>query len=162
MKKILYLSLFLLCLNISFGQIMSLKDLLKINQITFDEFHTYARQKKYKFYQVEDDENISGFSYAYGQSKSNKYATRVLTKYQYKKNKKHAVLYQTLTSGDYFNFNNQLAGLKFQFIHSRLSKAGTNFLIYRKGNIEVSLTTDQGYDSNGSKIPYYQVLVSGY
>jgi hypothetical protein len=162
MKKLISFLIFAFCLNTSFGQILLIQDLLKIKEMSFDDFHEYVTSKKYKFYQIEDDETAKGFSYAFGQNRSNKYATRVISKKEYKKSKKQSVTYQMLTSGDYFNISNQLTSSKYQFVRNTMNKTGTKFSIYRKDRTEILLSSEMGFNPDGAKVMLYQVLVSGY
>ena len=162
MKKVVGFLLLIFGLNTASAQILSLNDLIKINSMSFNEYHAYAVSKRYKLSEMEDDEKVKSFSYAYGQNKLNLYATRVVTKYEYKNSKKHSVILQTLTSGDYYNITNQVANQEFQLISSKAGVAGMKSMLYRKGKNEISLIPEQGYNPGGNKIIFYQIQVSTY
>lgn len=160
MKKLGILILFSICCHAGSAQRFSLNELLKLNNNSFDDFNDLSVSKGYKLYEVDGNDRAEFFTYAYGQNRSNIYASRVVSKFNYKQRNKQIVSFQTLNSGDFLYIKDQLQNLRFSFINNKTNKNGVKFSVYRKGNTEVSLASDNAFNASGERITYYHVLVA--
>jgi hypothetical protein len=158
MKK--FILTFLLTISLLAGQSQSfnLAELINMTKMNIDNFDTYVSNKGFKFMEIKEADNIKGIVYAYNQSEYSKKADKFITLYYkyFGENNKN-VTFQTGKTIDYLNIKNQIKQLQFNFKKTEIHE-GATFLIYTKGNYELSLISFQSDD--GLKSTNYEISLT--
>jgi hypothetical protein len=153
MKK-LTLFVFLLSFNsiYLFSQSVSLNELIIMSKMDIDAFDSYVTGKGYSFKENKDLSTCSLQAYSFDDLQGRDgLGVRWLTlEYNYtdEKNKGY-VQYQTIYKKDYVDLKNSLLknGFKFQQTKKLEDEEGIKF-IYKKGKIEIRLTSKLSTDTN--------------
>jgi hypothetical protein len=113
MKYYLYISFFLITSTKSFSQ-LSLKDLMNIYTMSFDQFEKYSIFKGYELYKLEDHPKANGIYYKKGRGKDTRYIG-LFSKFLDDGIK---VKYQTSISSEILSLKDQMKGNGFNQIKS--------------------------------------------
>lgn len=142
----------------AFGQRFSLTDLIRLNNQDWDDFDTYVTSKNYQYQAIDDNDFIEAKSYSFDTNNSTGKAPYFITKTFYKIENQKAVAFQTLKKEEYLAFKTQLKTLGFKYVGAQTT-AGSTFLDYRKGNIEVSLASFKTPNASGEMLTGYEISV---
>ncbi len=155
MKK-LYI-FFVFCLNISYGQVFTVNELINMSNMNTDEFDTFAISKGYAFFKVENDDYSDNIIYAH-KLKYNNIAPSYIAKYSVKKKPKTIVSFQTSEKEIYISIKNQINQLGFVFVGTDTDENKSIFLDYKKGEIKLTLTSILSVKNPGNT--YYEISIT--
>jgi hypothetical protein len=156
MKTITINIIFFLFTSISIAQNFTLSELIKINNYNLNDFDTYVTQRGYKYYEIKSSDFSDGTSYAFNVNGFNK---AYITKFYQKLTDKEMVSFQTLNNTIYLKIKAELKTLGFKFIKT-VTMEGDTFFDYKKGKIEVSLSSGTQEGLNGNKLTSYEISVT--
>ncbi len=160
--KNIFFCLFMLASSISFGQKLTLNELIKLSKCNDDDFDTYVTTKGYKFWKTEVENSYSSpatiINYAYNQNGSDQRASYFVMKLNFENGVCQAS-FQTSYKVDYLSIKNQLKSGGYIFDKSSNDENGANYLTYHKGKIRVGLISLQGANAYDELITGYKVVV---
>lgn len=125
--------------NLSFAQVFSLAELIKVARMNEDDADTFVTSKNYHYVKATHDEDRDNKAYAFGQDydiNSAKYWIVLYTRFYHDKG---YVSWQTCQTKDYVSFKKQLKLAGYLFNRSKENKDGSTSFQYSKGNIEVEI-----------------------
>ena len=160
MKSYRVLLLLLMCNSIpSFGQKLSISDMIKLSKSNDDEFDTYVTQKGYKLVKREKDFSHSTFhpmvtTYAYRQDGYTLGAAYFITKMITEEGLAH-LEYQTAYRADYLNLKSQLKAMGYEYVSSSTVGGGAISLRYNKGHNDFELISGPAKNSLGEQTTAY-------
>lgn len=138
------------------GQEFNLSELIKINNFKIDHFDTYVTNKGYRYYENKNTDFSNATSYVYSINGAKKsYITKIYRKNQPKEN----VSFQTRKNTTYLKIKAELKSLGFKFINNGTFEGDTYFE-YKKGNVEISLTSSIQKNSFGDELTSYEISVT--
>ena len=155
MKTITFNIIFFLYTTISIAQNYTLSELIKINNYNLDDFDTYVTQRGYKYYKSKSSDFSDGTSYVYTVNGIRK---SYITKYYRKLVNTEMISFQTSNNTIYLKIKAELKTLGFKFIKTETFE-GDTFFDYKKGKMEVSLSSGTQDGLNGEKLTYYEISV---
>lgn len=142
--KIIFLFVsFLLLSNLSFAQVWSLTELIKLACMNVDDADTYITSKSYSFGSVKhDDDGGESRTYAYNKTSSEQKAPYWLTLFSYPANSsnKNTVAWETTKVEEYSNFKKQIKPAGFIFKSSQLKNKNSTVSEYTKGKYILEIT----------------------
>lgn len=138
------------------AQSFTITELIRINKYNIDQFDTYVTQKGFKFKSSKVYDNYQSHTYAPDTVKPN--GSLGIDKYIFDIQKKYAINFATYSSSVYLSLKSELKKLGFVFIKKEDNTAlNGSYLLYRKGQIEITLSSSQIYDSNYEKRTAYEI-----
>lgn len=155
-KSILTVAVLFSTITQIFGQDFNLAELIKINNYKIDHFDTYVTQKGYRYYENKNTDFSNATSYVYSVNGAKK---SYITKFYRKTQLKEMVSFQTGKNTTYLKIKSELKSLGFKFINSGTFEGDTYF-DYKKGNIEISLTSSVQKNSFGDELTTYEISVT--
>ena len=150
--------LFVIILSFSNGysQSLTLADLIKLNNLTEDNFDTFITSKGFKYNDFENLENANQKSYVfYIKGIKNSY----VSKFTYTSKNKEMVSFQTPNSSIYLNFKKELLRFGFSYKKTETYK-NTTFMYYGKGNLELTLTSSIDQSRISGEKTFYEISIS--
>lgn len=155
MNKLTLLLLLIFCNKVS-AQAFTIAELIKINKYDIDQFDTYVTQKGFKFKSTKVYDNYQLHNYAPDSIKMN--GSISIDKYIFNIQKKYATNFATYSSSVYLSLKSELKKLGFIFTKKEdNTDLGGSYLLYKKGRIEITLSSSQIYDSNYDKRTAYEI-----
>ena len=146
MKRNVILIMSLIFTSVIFGQNISLPELIKLNNYSFDEFDTYVTKKEFKFnknYTYRGEETTVYAFYVNG--KENTFIAKSTEN----------VSVQTPNSSIYIRVKNDLKELGFKYLDKTTDEKGFH-LNYEKENIFVSISSS----TDSQNRPFYAIYVA--
>jgi hypothetical protein len=157
MKKIAF-SIFLLSITtLIYGQNFTLSELIELNNYKLDDFDTYVTQKGYKFDEVDNNDFADETTYAFyvkGVKKA------YISKFHYHDDNSNMITFQTTNAATYLKVKSDLKKLGFKFTETKVYNE-SQFLIYKKGKIKVSLISIV-LKNNYGDITSYEISITKY
>lgn len=147
--------------TVSFSQIFSLKEMILLNNKSYDEFDTYVTKKNYEFYNTEDDGICEKHSYTLNRDSYSDKATYWISISKYYATgteSKSTVTWVTKYLKHYLSFKEQLKASSYKVQKTDTYK-GALYTVYRKGKIEVTLFSVNSENEMGGKITSYEISV---
>ncbi len=140
MKLKIVFILLLFRASLSFSQVFTLNELIKLTTMNMDDADTFISSKKYSFSKSENTEKHSSRTYSFNKNFDGnaQYWLVFYSKYFYTKK---SVSWQTNKNEDYVNFKKQLKLNGFTYIDSKTNNDGSVSFKYTKGKYEVEIFT---------------------
>lgn len=161
MKSVFILILFAFN-NLSYGQKLSLNDLIKLSKSNADNFDTYVTAKGYKFWKSEPGDGYGEPTtirkYAFKQNGIHHKAAYFICRISFASGVCQAD-YQMGYENEYVSIKNQLKVNGFKFLNSKDGADGTLYLTYKKGNVLVGLISAQSKNSLDESVTAYKAVV---
>jgi hypothetical protein len=132
--------------HFTFGQ-LTVSEMMKVYNMDFDQFETYAIMKGYEFQSIAKEDNFFGHVYVKGKGQNTKYIELYSKWFSYGKK----VGYQTSNSTEFINFKNELKNKGFILIETEDFK-GSIEKIYELNNWKLSIYTINNNDGVGYEI----------
>jgi len=151
MKKAIILLISIILSVNAFGQKFTLNELIKMNNMNWDDFDTYVTKKGYYYSANENSSSVQGggkhMEYEYD-GKICK-GERYINKTQYADGV-YLISFQTYDKNDYLSVKDQLKASGFKYISTHnldesISKNAIE-IVYYKGQLELDLISAQGKD----------------
>ena len=154
---ILLISFLSLSLN-AYCQKFTLAELISMTKMSFDDFDTYATNKKYIYLKAESEEIFKSTSYAF--NPTNDKAKFFIAKYEYFIIPKAAVSYQFASSEYYTSIKNELIKAGFKLLSEKEKDGEKNFK-YNKDGIVIDIWIMRDNENNaGIQETYYEISSS--
>jgi hypothetical protein len=159
LKKTFFLFVIILFSNNVNSQSFTLDGLIELLNGNMDYFDSKLLSNNFKFSSTKSDNEIDEFVYVYEQ-KSEGFAVKYITKYNYKEDNEISIVYQTPKSEEYISIKNRIKVLGYKFTSSETGKDGTMFLYYIKGIYKLTLASGFSENSSGTKIGIYEITIT--
>ncbi len=138
------------------AQSFTVNQLIKLAQMNIDDFDTYVTKKGYKFSETSVHDTYQIHSYRLPKIERDKPIS--IDKYILNPKRKNVVNFTTYSTTEYLNFKNALKELGYKFINKEDNKElGGTYLLYKKGNIQVTLSSSLIQTSFGQKATAYEI-----
>ena len=153
----LLVSVFLVSVcNIGFGQKFTLRELIILNNMDWNEFDSYVVNKGYDYNRTENLEYVDSKSYGYRQKgeESSYFVSKTVAK-----NKEiRLVAFQTTNKQDYLSIKYQLKNGGFSFIKTE-AKQQTMLLVYKKGSMIATLAISKAERNINETFNVYEISI---
>ena len=153
--KYIFALLLVFSFNLSFGQ-MTLNELMRVYNMNFDQFETFAISKGYEIYKIYNDKENS-VSYTKGYGKDTKYLALFGVSYN-SFNKGINVSYQTGNPTEYLKIKNEMKNLGFKLFDSYFS-LDSQVKEYRNNKFQLIIYTIPPKDNNSV---HYEINLQKY
>jgi hypothetical protein len=159
LRKTFLLFVIILFSNNVNSQSFTLDELIELLNGNMDSFDSKLLSNNFKFSFTKSDNETDEFVYVYDQ-KSEGFAVKYMTKYNFKEDHQISIVYQTPKSDEYISIKNRLKVLGYKFISTETGKDGTMFLYYVKGIYKLTLASSRKENSSGTKIGIYEITIT--
>ncbi len=141
------------------AQTFTLSELIKVNNLSFEDFDTYVIKKGYQYYENEIDEYAENTSY---KSNVRGKAVSYISKAIFKDNSYEVLTFQTNDEKLYLSIKSELKLLGYVFEKKDVTKNGKLYLSYIKENIVITLISgvSEVTDINGNKYTVYEIGIN--